>query len=477
MLHQPIQIQDVAIFFTKKICFTAFSHNIYPGNRIGIIGKNGSGKTTLLKSIQGICVPSEGSLIIPNDINFGYIPQIILEHDTLSGAERFNKMLTKVLTLCPAVLCLDEPTNHLDQSQRKSLMRLLKNYKGTLIIATHDLELLDLCVDTIWHIDQNQICCFSGSYEQYIAECSTKKENLEQKLKQLKSSKKEAHKKLMLEQQKTKKKKIYGKKRYANEPLIIANQRQQNAEYTVGKSINNIITKKAHILEQLQQFKSFDVIAPNFIIGSAYCSPNKELLRIENGACGYNVNGIYNKIIDCINLSVNGGERVLIKGNNASGKSTILKAIMNNSTVIKTGNWQIPDQKYIGYLDQHYNTLILNSTVLNTILQSRLDWNETEARKHLNDFLFRKNDEIHAKVNTLSGGEKARLALAQIADISPKLVILDEITNNLDLETKEHVTQILEAYPGSLLIVSHDEKFLSKININRTYQITNGQLI
>ncbi len=120
-------------------------------------------------------------------------------------------------------------------------------------------------------------------------------------------------------------------------------------------------------------------------------------------------------------------------------------------------------QEDIGYLDQHYGTLIPDKTVIETISDLVPAWSHAEIRRHLNDFLFRKNEEVNSPVSTLSGGEKARLSLAQIAAKTPKLLILDEITNNLDLETKEHVVQVLKAYPGAMIVISHEADFWRKL--------------
>jgi ATPase subunit of ABC transporter with duplicated ATPase domains len=122
-------------------------------------------------------------------------------------------------------------------------------------------------------------------------------------------------------------------------------------------------------------------------------------------------------------------------------------------------------------LDQHYGTLSPEKTVLETIAELVPTWTHIEVRRHLNDFLFRKNEEVNSLVAQLSGGEKARLSLAQIAAKTPKLLILDEITNNLDLETKEHVAQVLRAYPGAMIIISHDADFLEGIGISEVVDV------
>jgi len=128
-----------------------------------------------------------------------------------------------------------------------------------------------------------------------------------------------------------------------------------------------------------------------------------------------------------------------------------------------SGFWVVPKSEDIGYLDQHYADL-KGETVLDCISNRVPSWSHSDIRKHLNDFLFRKNKEVYAKISTLSGGEKARLSLALIAAKTPRLLILDEVTNNLDIETRDHVLQILKTYPGALIIISHDQDFLDELD-------------
>jgi ATPase subunit of ABC transporter with duplicated ATPase domains len=162
---------------------------------------------------------------------------------------------------------------------------------------------------------------------------------------------------------------------------------------------------------------------------------------------------------------------LLLSGDNGSGKTTLIRAILGDEAVFKTGSWQVLKREGIGYLDQHYSTLDSQKTVIEMIQNTVPNWPHSEIRKHLNEFLFKKNEEVHTKVADLSGGEKARLSLAQIAAVTPKLLILDEITNNLDLETREHVIQVLKEYPGGMLVVSHDNDFLSAIDVSSRYCI------
>lgn len=169
------------------------------------------------------------------------------------------------------------------------------------------------------------------------------------------------------------------------------------------------------------------------------------MLSISGADIGYSPDKI---ILKNISLAVSAKERIAICGKNASGKSTLLKAILDQDHLFKTGNWSLPCAEHMGYLDQHYANLNPELSVIGHIRALRPDWHEVDARHHLSDFLFRNNAEVMQPAANLSWGEKARASLSLMAAKTPRLLILDEITNNLDLETKEHVIQVLKAYPG-----------------------------
>ena len=142
MIHKPIQIKNLQLSFPHKTCFDDFSVQVPYGSRIAIIGRNGCGKTTLLKILLGMVEPTSGDIGCADDAVFGFVPQIIEDFDALSGGQRLNTAVTQALNLEPNILLLDEPTNHLDRYNRKSLMRMLQSYPGTLIVVSHDTELL-----------------------------------------------------------------------------------------------------------------------------------------------------------------------------------------------------------------------------------------------------------------------------------------------------------------------------------------------
>ena len=483
MMHKPIQIKDLDLSFPHKTCFENFSCQIPYGSRIAIIGRNGSGKSSLLKMIGAMH---------QEDVVVGYGPQVIEDHRDLSGGQRLNKAVTKATSLDPNVLLLDEPTNHLDHRHKKSLMRMLQNYPGTLVMVSHDKELLRQCADTLWHIDRGKVHIFLGHYDDYMHEMKLKRASIEGELEFLHRQKKDMHHKLMQEQQRSSKSKARGQKSIDQRkwPTVVSNAKAGRAEETSGRKKSAIDHKKQDLTDQLSTLRLPEMIVPKFSLKSADIG-GRTIVSISEGSVVY---GGQEPCLHTISLLVGSRDRIAIQGDNGSGKTTLIKAILGDESVCKTGEWHVVKREDVGYLDQHYANLQRHCkpqrgeaiqsfsgsrrfarddvlTVLETIADLAPHWPHTEIRRHLNDFLFRKNEEVNALVSTLSGGEKARLSLAQIAAKTPQLLILDEITNNLDLETKDHVIQVLKTYPGAMIVISHDADFLEEIGVNEVVNV------
>ena len=170
MIHKPILIKNLTLSLSHKLCFDNFNMQLNYGKRVAVIGRNGAGKTMLLKILAGIENPTHGSVLKSNDCVVAYVQQSAEQSFPLSVGQQFNASFTKALSVNPHVLLLDEPTNHLDLKNRKSLIRLLSSYSGTLIIASHDPEFMSQCVDTLWHIESGKINVFSGHYDVYLDE-------------------------------------------------------------------------------------------------------------------------------------------------------------------------------------------------------------------------------------------------------------------------------------------------------------------
>ena len=467
-MHKPVILNNISLYFPNKVCFEGFSAQILPESRIAVIGNNGSGKSTLLKIIKGDFEASEGEVLNNENISFGYVPQLVYEYENLSGGQKFNKALSAALASHPDMLLLDEPTNHLDLKNRKSLMKMLEFYKGALIIVSHDIEVLRSSVNTFWHIDNGKITVFPGRFDDYQNKLFRTRQSLEDELDYLKKEKKENHKNLMKEQQRAAKSKQRGEKFVEQKKWLpaVGDLKQSSAEKSAGKNKSVIAGRRKDINEQLSALRIPEVLKPTFSLTPKEVS-SRIIVSISSASAGY----CGKQILHDITLSLSGNERLAVTGDNGSGKTTLLKAILNRPEVLKSGVWNVPDADDIGYLDQYYGTLENDKTVLETVSELVPQKTHSEIRDILNGFLFKKNEDVNKKVSVLSGGEKARLSLTKIAVKTPKLLLIDEITNNIDMKTKEHVTQVLKEYPGAMIIVSHDTAFFEDLKISHFYEI------
>lgn len=327
MAHKPIKIKNIESSFSHKTCFDDFEVQIHYGDRIAIIGRNGTGKTTFLKSL---------CKILAGNIVFGYVPQVIEDFDQLSGGQRFNRMLTKALCTNPDVLMLDEPTNHLDSKNRYSLMRMLASYGGTLIIVSHDTELLNKCVNTLWHIDKGKISIHSGHYSDYAQEIHKKRAHIEQELSFMKRQKKDMHQGLMRQQQRIAKSKASGQKKIENRRWLksTGDLKAMSAEIAQGKNLKNIDQKRNELVQQLSDLRLPEIVIPKFSLSAADIGDHN-ILSISDGKIGYSADQI---IIKDINFSLNSRERIAIVGDNGCGKTTFIRAILDDTSIVKYGD-------------------------------------------------------------------------------------------------------------------------------------------
>jgi ATPase subunit of ABC transporter with duplicated ATPase domains len=453
-----IKLIDISLSFGEKVCFGDFSAIIYAGDRIALIGENGAGKTRLLKALTDEEPPSAGKIIRKESLSIGYVPQTVEEYPNLSGGERFNRALSKALENSPDLLILDEPTNHLDFRNRRSLLRMLKNYSGALIVATHDEDLLRELPKTLWHIYNAQIRVFTGSYNDYTVILEQEASAHSAEIVRLKIDKKKAHESLMKEQNRRKKSRMAGEKAIKNHkmPPIAAGLLRSASENTAGKKSAELNEKRSYLKELSEQLYLPREAKPKFLLPSNF-NVSETVLHIVDGEAGYNGKAV----VSGVNIVLRAAEKAVIQGANGSGKSTLVKAIIGGELRMG-GEWHTPNAIGIGYLDQHYANLEPARTVFETV-RAVSDLPDAELRSHLNDFLFRSNSNVHCKIKNISGGEKARLSLAVTALSPKKLLILDEITNNIDLKTKKYMAKILRDYPSALILISHERSFIEDV--------------
>lgn len=468
MIHKPIKLNNVSLSFDNNVIFSNITTQINSNKKILIIGNNGSGKSSLLKIITEKLKIFSGNITIPKEVVIGYVPQTILNQKNLSGGQTFNKALSQALALQPNILCLDEPTNHLNEKNKQSLIKMLQHYNNTLLLISHDPSILTLPFDEIWHLENKRLSIFHGNYNEYKSEYEAKVNHLTNQKELLQKQKTKIKKQLQQEQKRLSQSRKANKHEHDKNLLGAMKHR---GSYTTGKISKNLskLSQKNH--QKLAKIFIHKEIKPNFIISSKQTTAHRNIIEINNGSCGYK-----NTILENINLQIKGTEHIAITGNNASGKSTFLKSLLKNQSIWTKGKWYKPDPSEIGYLDQFYSNLSLNQKVIEAIQDKAKNLTDIEIRKHLNDFLFSTPEKVNKKVGQLSGGEKVRLSLAQIAVNTPKILLLDEVTNNVDLQTKNHIKIVLKKYPGAMIIVSHDLEFLYDLDINTKYTVANKTL-
>lgn len=317
MTHRSIQINHLSFILPHKICFADFSAQIPYGSRIAIIGANGGGKSSLLKMIQGTLEPSHGNIICPEEVTLGYVPQLIDAFDSLSGGQRFQKALSSALGSYPNMLLLDEPTNHLDKNNKKSLLRMLATFPGTLLIVSHDVALLKNIVDIFWHIDQGQIHVFQGSYDDYFHEVELHHHMLKEKRQQLKREKKSLHKSLMQEQERAKKSNQKGEKsiRQRKWPTIVSDEKARRGLETSGSKKKAIDQKQQVLSEEWSKYRLPEKLTAKFSINASDIGLGN-ILTISEASMGYHPNDF---ILKNIHLSLTSHQRLAILGNNGCG--------------------------------------------------------------------------------------------------------------------------------------------------------------
>lgn len=470
MTHKPIVFHNVSFILPERACFTGLSLSVHHGQRIAIIGNNGAGKSSVLKMLINHIEPSAGSIHVPEGVRLGYVPQLIQEDVALSGGQTFNYFLSGVLHTMPNVLLLDEPTNHLDHKNRASLVRMLTAFSHTLFVATHDEDLLLRGFDVIIYLDDGKARVFHGSYQDFKRKLSQDKTALVHKINELTKETKQAHRALMKEQKRAKSSRLMGEKNIERRkwPTIVSKSKMGRAQEASGRKRALLKEQRGELSEQLSKLRLPEVITPHFYV-PPQINKNKVLISVVDGSVGYD-----STLIEGIFFTVRAQERIAIVGDNACGKSTLLKALLGTINVSKTGMWSLPIAQDIGYLDQNYKNLDPTKTVLTTVWQARPDFSVQQIRHHLNNFLFRKNEEVHKIVSLLSGGERLRLSLCLIAARAPRVLLLDEITNNIDISTKNHVLDVLNHYPGAMIVVSHDTNFLASLRVERFFLLQDG---
>ncbi|KAB2329358.1 ABC-F family ATP-binding cassette domain-containing protein [Cytobacillus depressus] len=507
-----LQVNQLIKNFGAEVILSNIKLEVQTRDRIALVGRNGAGKSTLLKIIAGQLSYDSGDLIKPKEVEIGYLaqntglesersiwdemltvfeplqrlekelrrletnmsdPEAMADHDsynrilqeydlkqvqfkeqggyqyesdirsvlhglnfqsfshdtkisTLSGGQKTRLALGKLLLKKPDILILDEPTNHLDIDTLSWLEQYLQTYDGAILIVSHDRYFLDKVVSQVYELSRNQIRKYIGNYSSYL---ELKAANYERELKQYEKQQEEVSKLQDFIQRNLARASTTKRAQSRRKQL----ERMELMDRPLGDE------KSASFGFQIEKQTGNDV------------------LKADAVAVGYQGEAINKNI----SFRITRGESIALVGPNGIGKSTLLKTIIKSIPSL-AGNIHYGSNVMIGYYDQEQAKLTSNKRVLNELWDEYPLKPEKEIRTVLGNFLF-SGDDVLKTVSTLSGGEKARLALAKLMMQKANFLILDEPTNHLDLDSKEILENALIDYPGTLLFVSHDRYFINRI--------------
>lgn len=505
-----------------NISFTVNNHE-----KIALIGANGIGKSTLLKIIAGELQPSNGELRINSDPY--YIPQIFGQYnhftiaealrvnhklnalreilngnvseenltvlnddwtieercdnalkywqlsdldlaekiENLSGGQKTKVFLAGILIHEPELVLLDEPSNHLDKATRELLYNFIVTTNSSLIIVSHDRKLLNL-LPTVYELSKRGITIYGGNYDFYTSQKEIENHALNQDLQSKEKALRKAKEKERETLERQQKLDARGKKKQEKSGVarIMMNTLRNNAENSSSKLKSVHVEKIDGISKELREIRSAlpDIDQMKFGFDDSGLHKGKILFKATDINFSYNDQLLWKKDFS---LEITSGERIAINGLNGSGKTTLIKIILGKLSP-KSGSVRIAENKAV-YIDQDYSLITNELKVYDQAQQFNVaGLEEHEIKMRLNRFLFHK-EYWDKPCGTLSGGEKMRLMLCclTISNESPDIIILDEPTNNLDIQNVEILTAAINEYQGTLIVVSHDESFLEKINIEK----------
>lgn len=346
---------------------------------------------------------------------------------TLSGGQKTRVALGKLLLLKPDLIILDEPTNHLDMSSITWLETYLLNYKGAVIIVSHDRYFLDRIAGKIIELDNTKATTFHGNYTDYAG----KKEQL----------------------------RVAAWNAYVNQQQEIKHQEEvieKLRSFNREKSIKRAESREK-MLDKVELIdKPTEIRADIHMTLSPKCVSGNDVLHIEELSKSFDDRLLF----DHLKMDIKRGEHVAIIGDNGTGKTTILK-ILNGIVEADTGTIKLGSKVHIGYYDQEHHVLTMENTLFEEISDAYPSMSNKEIRNTLASFLFT-GDDVFKRIQDLSGGERGRVSLAKLMLSESNFLILDEPTNHLDITSKEILEDAINNYTGTVLYVSHDRYFINK---------------
>lgn len=461
------KLDKIKKYYGDRLILDVSKFEILEGDRIGIVGQNGAGKTTMLKILMKNIEPDEGQCFLTD--SYSYISQMEDEigeceeskvkklfdapnkyEEFLSGGEKVKLKISKALSENKKLIIADEPTSNLDGKSIKVLEDMLKNYKGSLLLVSHDREFLDSLCNNILEIDDGKIKIYKGNYSMYL-----NLKNEERKRKEFEYDEYQSEKKRLENAALGKAELRDGlsktPKRMGNSEARL--HRKMGGQRGKKKLDDNIKALKSRIdhLEVKEKPKTISETKINIQNGMEIISKNvievsKLNLFLDNKL-----------LLKDADFKIKRGRKVGIIGDNGCGKTTLLKEILKG----KSENIKIANKVTIGYFDQSQKILQKEKSILENVTEN-CSYDQGFIRINLDNFGF-KGDMVYKTVSALSGGEKVKIALCKILLSDNNLLILDEPTNYLDIKAMEALEKSLINTEKTVIIVCHDRKIIENI--------------
>ncbi|MCE4045458.1 ABC-F type ribosomal protection protein [Lysinibacillus fusiformis] len=482
-MKELLKLQDISFEIKDTFLFEHVTATVKQGEVIGIIGRNGAGKSTLLQFIRGMLVPTTGEIKGLETVKTAIVEQELahftrmeitareadllskwkvpnLPFEALSGGEKLKMRLAEGFSQGAQILMLDEPTNHLDEQSTTFLIKQVQNYKGTIIVVSHDRYFLDSVATKIWSIEDKKLIEHNGNYSNYMAEREHRRltqqraydkqqkniERIEAQMQELTAWSHKGH------AQSTK---LEGFKEYHR---------------VKAKRLDSQVKSKKKRLEAELEKAKVEAVKPEseirFSLGTNQ-RVGKRFLETKNVSLRFDDRLLFKDV----NVTAQFGDKIAVKGTNGSGKTSFLKVILGQLKA--EGEVWVSPAANIGYLTQEVFDLPLDQTPEQYFYQETFE--ERGKVRNLMKNLGFTSTHWTSSIGEMSMGERVKCKLMAYIVADKNVLILDEPTNHLDLPSREQLEQTLAQYNGTLLVVSHDRYFLDKVT-NSVWEVHGQQI-
>lgn len=446
-----LQISHLSFSYQNQPLLENLNLALSAPEKVAIIGDNGTGKTTLLRLVSGELRPDDGSVKLAG--NVGFLRQTQADLQDKSGGERTQIRLAELFRQNPEILLLDEPTNNLDAESKTWLLRNLRSYRGLALIVSHDRDFLQAIAEKIIYLHDGKAEVFLGDYNSFRGWQAQVYHEQMQNYERSQREKKQLEKQLKIARDRAHKSNRCSYNKISDESRLRYNGQRMAAQNSAGKVLRATESRLEQIanVEKPLERKTYSAeVSASFL-------HDRKLLEVIDLTKSYD----QKKLFENLNFAIRTSERVCVYGRNGSGKSTLFQIILGNIKPDSGEVWLAPNLK-IGYISQDVAGFELEKSFL---AQSG-EFNQTEIFRAAATMDFTPQD-LSRPTGVLSRGQLTKLAILRLILRPLDLVIIDEITNHIDIRARENIESALKNYRGAILAATHDEAFAREIGFTK----------